>query len=150
MKLFNKKKDNDARKEISNERVLVPAIKLRRPYEEYHLRDYVINDELLTFERVIDYELGELNNNAAIDEGNADVLDQLIEDVANRALKEIARQKAEHEISIAGLGTRYIADPIQFQRNYEDMKEQLKELDEECDDLKRRNKNNKFDEGGAK
>ena len=98
--------------------------------------DYVLNQEILSF-------LGEINKHiepllsGGIDEGNANVLDNMIDDIAKRAANDIEQQYATHVNLIKRLDASREGDMRESELRLKDLRQGLSETEARIEVLKR-------------
>ena len=87
----------------------------RAPYWSYRVTDYRPYAPFSDFRGGLDGYLEKLLA-GEIDDGNGDVLDNLIGDMARQALLDLEKQRADHQDYLRSLDARTVGDRDQFQR----------------------------------
>ena len=77
----------------------------RVPFWSYRARDYLLYEPLVSFRGEIDGYLERLFA-GDLDEGNGDVLDNMIADLVRQAEECLKRQRTEHKDAIISFGIR--------------------------------------------
>ena len=133
------------RKNKAEDKRIKKDFQMRAPFSEYRPVDYEGYKPFLEFKPVIDGYLEKLfAAGTALDEGNKNVLDDLINDMAGKAEQHLERQRIEHTDKIHAFSNRRRGDERAFGRELETLKEALAQNEEELDDIERRCKVGKF------
>ncbi len=122
MSLFNQL--NNPNKAVSTEMEVVKDFERRIPYWGYRTVNYIVDQAFLEFKDEIDAYLDKLFG-GDIDDGNGDVLDSLITDVARIAEEKLLQQRTEHRDTIKSFDIRMQGDILAFEKHLENLKEKL-------------------------
>lgn len=109
------------------------------PYGGYRPVDYEILKNFENLMPVLDSMLQKLFQ-GGIDEGNDNVLDSIICDVAGEALLDLERQKIRHRDVIEDLRLEFLSNKAGFQQALGDAEIELKELEAELETIRKRMK----------
>ena len=132
------------RKPAANEPI-VKDFRQRAPFAAYRPVDYEDYQPFVEFRPMIDGYLEKLfAPGNAIDSGNKNVLDNLIEDMCEKAKQYLERQKIEHTDNIHGISNRRSGDKRAFERQLETLREALAQNEQELGEIIRRCETNKF------
>jgi len=97
------------------------------------------------FKSVLDSYLDKLfAAGTALDEGNKDVLDKLITDMAAKAEQHLEQQRIEHKKEIRSLANRRSGDRRAFEQQHKTLTEALAQNTQELDEIQRRCQVSKF------
>ena len=106
------------------------------PYEEY-APFYMYQIEL-------DKYMDRLLNAGALDDGNGDVMTNFINDMADKAYADLAKQKTDHEDIIESFSIRSRADQEQFANELDLLRMELESNERDIDEITRRSNKEKF------
>ncbi len=127
--MFGKKKGG-LFNSVDDTRSLVNDFRLRLPYESYRTTEYRQYPKL--HEDVVIPELDmylERLLSGQVDDGNCDLLDNIIFSKAREAIPDLARQHVDHADMLRRLVVRRKADYQDFSRVTEDRKRELTALE---------------------
>jgi len=79
-----------------------------------------------------------------IDEGNKDVLDAYITDMAAQAIEDLKKQQSAHADKIHDLYHRRVGDKLAFERHLEQLNGDLERNEEELQTIDQRQRATKF------
>lgn len=149
MKFSNK---NDDKNQVANTQILKTDFSEVAPFADYLPINYKIMESFELFKNEIDLYLAELFERNAIDQATGKVLDNLIEDRYNQALKELAGQEIEHKNTIRRLWSRRMADQLRFENELNRLESMLPAKEAELAEATKRLKdwNFKKKENGGK
>ena len=102
----------------------VQSFKRKLLYWSYRPVKYQIYPPFASLRETIDQSLARLFE-GELDEGNEDVLDNMICDIARQAYSDLERQKAEHEDMIRTLCAKAEQDKAMFEREFSHLQEDL-------------------------
>lgn len=122
MSIFNQV--NSLNKSVNSEKVVMKDFERRIPYWSYRPVNYEVCKPFKEYKTEIDGYLEKLFK-GEIDDGNGDVLDNMIMDMARQAEKSLVNQRAEHRDMIKSLDIRAKSDRRAFGYQLELLKEQL-------------------------
>lgn len=111
-------------KSVESEEVIVSDFQRRIPYWSYRTTGYKVYEPFMEYEQVLDEHLEKLFS-GEIDDGNGDVLDRLIIDMARQAEKFLVQQRAEHRDTIKSFDIRARSDQKAFESQLTLLREQL-------------------------
>ena len=100
---------------LEQDDTVVRDFQRRAPYWSYRVTDYRPYAPFSAFRQELDGYLEKLLA-GEIDDGNGDVLDNLIGDMARQALLDLEKQRADHQDNLRSLEVRTVGDRDQFQR----------------------------------
>lgn len=109
---------------VGSEKMVMNDFERRIPYWSYRPVSYEVYEPFKEYKTEIDGYLEKLFN-GEIDDGNGDVLDNMIMDMARQAEKSLNRQRVEHRDMIKSLDIRAQSDRKAFKCQLELLKEQL-------------------------
>ena len=124
MNIFNQLKN--PKKSVDNKEVIVNDFQRRIPYWSYRATNYGVYEPFIKFKDEIDGYLAKLFS-GEIDDGNGDVLDNMIFDMARQAEKSLAEQRTEHRDIIKSFDIRMKSDRDAFERELELLRTQLED-----------------------
>lgn len=142
---MNAFKLNNRSRTDETEDTVVRDFQRRAPYWSYRVTDYRPYAPFTEFRKELDGYLEKLFA-GEIDDGNGDVLDNLIVDMTQLALHDLDKQRADHQDNLRNLELRTVGDRSQF---LEARKMLAVDLDDnliEQESLKRRLKTQTFRE----
>ena len=113
-------------KAVTDETVVVNDFERRIPYWSYRTVNYSIPERFLRYKEEIDEYLRHLFE-GEIDDGNGDVLDNLILDMAMQAELSLEQQKIEHKDLITSFNIRAKSDKVAFENELMLLEEKLSE-----------------------
>lgn len=140
-------KDVETKREIDDSRALVNDFRRRPPYWSYRPVGYVPLKEFMEFQKIIDEHLNALFA-GNIDDGNGDVLDNLIRDITCKAAEDLALQKVKHNNTIHDLVRRVEGDRDVFDDEQAKLKTLLSENDERLKQIGKKINKNEYFVGG--
>ena len=104
-------------KNKSADKNIARDFQMRAPFAEYRPIEYEGYAPFLGFKQALDGYLEKLfAAGTALDEGNKDVLDNLISDMARKAEQHLERQRIEHNDKINAFSNRRSGDRRAFER----------------------------------
>lgn len=139
-------KINRANQPVDDTPVAVNDFARRAPFWSYRVKDYMLYEPLVKFKEEIDGYLEKLFS-GDIDEGNGDVLDNMISDLVRQAEQYLKRQQTEHKDLITSFGIRAKSDQKAFQQELELLRGELARNMEQQKDIQARLYQNEFREG---
>ena len=142
---FLKKERKSASKAIDDAQVVTNDFVRPIPYWSYRPVAYKSYKPLDTLIPVLDSYLERLFN-GEIDEGNADVLDNIIYDYANQAMSDISNQRVAHISIIKDLYFNHVGIVRNFEKHLEEVRMMKEMNDEEYQSILDRYNNQKFKE----
>lgn len=113
------------RRHAKADEVLVNDFKRRAPYWAYRPAEYRIYDDFMFYMTDIDKYLKKLFS-GEIDDGNGDVLDNMIMEMTRQAEKLLEKQRTEHRDTIKNFDIRRKSDKKAFQGQLVLLRGQLK------------------------
>ena len=117
----------------------------RVPFGNSRPVDYEEYEPFVSFKPIIDGYLEKLfAAGSALDEGNKDVVDPLIADMATKAEQHLEQQRIDHANSLNAFNTRRGGDKRAFERELETLREALAQNEKDLEDIQRRCKVGKF------
>lgn len=117
----------------------------RVPFWAYRAKDYLLYEPLVSFQGEIDSYLEKLFA-GDIDEGNGDVLDNMISDLVRQAEEYLKRQRTEHRDVISSFGIRARSDRKAFRQELDLLRAALERNEEEQKNIRARLNKNEFRE----
>lgn len=111
-------------KAVSSEEAVVNDFERRIPYWSYRPTNYKVFEPFMEYKSEIDGYLEKLFN-GEIDDGNGDVLDNMIMDMARQAEKSLAKQHTEHGDIIKSFDIRAKSDRIAFEDELKLLRDRL-------------------------
>lgn len=110
---MNAFKLNNRSRTDETEDTVVRDFQRRAPYWSYRVTDYRPFAPFTEFRKELDGYLEKLFA-GEIDDGNGDVLDNMIGDMARQALLDLDRQRADHQDNLRNLELRTVGDRSHF------------------------------------
>jgi len=124
---------------------IVTDFKHRAPFGGYRPVDYEEYEPFARLKPTLDDHLEKLfAGDTSIDEGNKDVIDPLIIDMAAKAEQDLNRQQTYHIDKIHSINNRRAGDKLAFERQLEQLNTALIENEKELEDIESRYRVNKF------
>ena len=118
---------------------------LRAPYWSYRPVPYRQFEPFFSYRDEIDALLDDLIRAQAVDDGNGDVMSNLINDMAERAFMDLSAQETDHKDIIKSLSLRCDSDQMQFREMLESLQEKLQETEKRLTEINRRNTEDEFE-----
>jgi hypothetical protein len=140
MKLFKK---TTPTKVVDNTETVVYDFKLRAPFWSYRTVPYREYEPFSGFTPEINSHLDKLFQ-GEIDDGNGDVLDNMICDMARQAEKDLDKQRTEHGDIIKSFDIRNRGDRTAFEHELTLLQSELLENEQQTAEIKTRLKQDKF------
>lgn len=140
MSLFKKNKPT---KIVNETDTTVNDFKLRTPYWFYRTISYQMYYPFAIYTQNLNSYLARLFQ-GKIDDGNGDVLDNLICDMARQAERDLDKQLTEHGDVIKALAIRNEGDRIAFLKERSLLQQELDEVEDVLAEIKKRLLNDKF------
>lgn len=140
MNLF--KKTNPTRV-VDDTETIVSDFKLRAPFWSYRTVPYREYVPFVEFISAIDGYLERLFQ-GEIDDGNGDVLDNMICDMARQAEKDLDKQHIEHGDTIKSFDIRNQGDKKAFMHERDLLQAEIQENEQQLAEIKTRMKQDKF------
>ena len=127
---------------------IVADFKLRAPFWSYRTVPYREYEPFVNFTADIDNYLERLFE-GEIDDGNGNVLDNIICDMARQAEEHLKRQHTEHRDTIKSFDIRNKGDKTAFMNERILLQAEIEDTEQQIEEVKRRMKRDKF-VGGEK
>lgn len=123
----------------------VRDFQMRGPFSSYTPVDYLDYEPFEEFKVTIDDYLEKLlGQPGALDAGNGNTLDNDIKDMAERAIRHLEKQKADHEAVIHSLLWKSKGDMSSFERYQRYIAEQLEKNHLALDEAENRYRDSRF------
>lgn len=144
------KRRTDQQKVIDESTQIVRDFRVRVPYGDYRVVPYEIFPAFLEFQTEIDEYLRGLFA-GEVDDANGNLLDNLIDDMTQKARADLERQKTVHEDRYKALAAaRPAGDRCQYAEELVLLQSVLQETEEALQDIKARCRDDKFEKPGKK
>lgn len=139
-------KETDGTKMVDDERVVVKDFTRRTPYWGYRNIAYRDFEPLTNLKQELDEYLDKLFQ-GELDDGNADVLDNIIFDRVRMALEDLKYQSIMHEDMNCSYENRVESDLIAFKEERENLIKDLEHINREYARLIEMYERNEYKEG---
>lgn len=136
---------NQNKREVDDRRVIVNDFVRRAPFWSYRVKDYQIYPPFADYQKEIDAYLEKLFS-GELDDGNGDVLDNLISDMFHKAKQDLNRQRQEHHDAIKSFWIRFQGDRRAFENELDLLKVSLQETIKEQPDIDKKLRKSEFKE----
>ena len=136
-------------KVMDDTETIVTDFKLRAPFWSYRTVPYREYEPFISFKPEIDGYLERLLQ-GEIDDGNGDVLDNLINDMARQAEKDLDKQRTEHGDTIKSFDIRNQGDKRAVKHELDLLQSEIGENEQQLADIKTRLNKDKFIGGNQK
>ena len=140
MSIFKKRRPT---KVVDDTETVVQDFVLRAPFWSYRTVPYRGYEPFVEYGPAIDKYLESLFK-GEIDDGNGDVLDNLICDMARQAEKDLDLQRTQHRDTIKSLDLRNQGDHWAFQHERALLETEIVDCEQELAEIKRRLRTDKF------
>lgn len=140
MNLFKKKKPTRV---VDDTESIVTDFRLRSPFWCYRAVSYRVWEPFAGYGKTIDSYLEKLFE-GEIDDGNGDVLDNMICDMARQAERDLDRQHTEHGDIIRTFGIRSQGDRRAFVQERGLLQSALDETEQHLDEVRARMRKDEF------
>ncbi len=129
-------KETDGMKTVDDERIVVKDFIRRIPFWGHRNIAYRDFEPLINLKQELDEYLENLFH-GEIDDGNADVLDNIIFDRVRQAMEDLKYQSVEHEDMNCSFENRVDSDLSAFSQERDNLMEDLKFINREYERLMR-------------
>lgn len=137
------RKKDQREKDLYDAENIVKDFTLRTPFNSYRPTEYREYETFFNFKNEIDEYLESLFE-GEIDDGNGDVLDNMINDMARQAEKDLEKQHTEHGDTIKSFEIRHRADKLAFENERNLLCAKINENECQLNEIILRIKNEKF------
>lgn len=138
-------KEADGMKMVDDEKVVVKDFVRRTPFWGHRNISYHDYEPLMNLKQELDEYLEKLFH-GEIDDGNADVLDNIIFDRVRQAMEDLKYQSVEHEDMNCSFENRVDSDLIAFKEERENLMKDLEFINREYDRLMKMYEKNEYKE----
>ena len=144
MSIWNRKAEQQ-QKVIDETTQIVHDFRLRVPYGDYRVMPYEVYPVFLAFQQEVDEYLRKLFA-GEVDDANGNLLDNLIDDVTEKAFADLDRQRTTHEDRYKALSeSRPIGDRRQYEEERRLLESVLQETEEDLQEIRSRCRAEKFE-----
>lgn len=139
--LFHKKRN------MKSGEVMVNDFQRRTPYWSYRPANYRIYEPFMEYKKEIDKYLEKLFS-GEIDDGNGDVLDNMIAQMTRQAERVLDEQRTEHKDMLKSFDIRRLSDRETFENQLKLLRDSLEKNKSDQEEYRNRMRGNEFTKGG--
>lgn len=129
---------------------IVNGFVLRAPFWSYRAAEYRRYDSFYEYQIKLDKYMDNLFDAKAIDDGNGNVMNNLIDNIADKAYADLEKQKIDHEDVIEYFNIRFRADKLHFSKELKLLQKELEKNERQIAEINQRYYKNKFIKLGDK